>query len=820
MKKCILSIQLAMWCVLSSAISVHAQSWDWMRGAHNGTSLGNMVTTDASGNVYCAGSVWGTGTIGPFPFASGFWGDMPVIKYDSAGNIAWMTLGYPKSASKGITADLFGNIYVLGHYWDTFMHFGGHTITSPHPDSSCGFIAKLNSSGSVIWLKNVGNNNAHLAGAAGRGNCITTDSAGNIYFACEFNGNQTYGGYSFYSAGERDILVAKCDPFGTVIWAKQYGGIKSEYLSGIGLTPSGKIYISGTYQSPTLAFGSTVLIGSFPAPSSCNAFITLLDASGYAIWAKSSGGDVTCLDYGIATDAWGNAFVTGGYHSGFPPSYTASFDTVVLPIVPPLLIYGFLVKYDSVGNVCWGKSIKGKSVRSHGVTVDPCNNPWIFGMNLTGIPNEVIKDTIDGHILAAPPINYQPTFIASWTNSGTYQLASALYGGGNYRAGEIASENCTGNIYITSVTEIDTFIVAGDSLFNSTTSGVTYNLFLAKFYPGLGCGNCTTPPDNILCVGASVTLTPSLPMGGIWTSSAPIIASVGATSGLIAALSAGTATITYTFGSSTNLFLIKVNPLPTAYSVTGGGYYCVDSPGVHIGLSGSGDACTTYQLYNGTTLVGLPNIGTGSAIDFGLITAAGTYSAMAINTCTGCASNMVDSATVNIYPGPDAGAITGIDSVCVGDTVTLHNSIAGGVWLSEDLTIATVTSTGVVTGIAPGIDTIRYTVSGTPCSTSTIFLIKIKPDTECITGVHSVNAANVAIMPNPAGSELTVSLGNITGQVATITISDVLGRVLFRQRLQGNATSISLSSIPTGVYYCKISIDAYEAIAKKLVIIK
>jgi len=48
---------------------------------------------------------------------------------------------------------------------------------------------------------------------------------------------------------------------------------------------------------------------------------------------------------------------------------------------------------------------------------------------------------------------------------------------------------------------------------------------------------------------------------------------------------------------------IAVNPLPTVYTVTGGGSYCAGGAGVHVGLSGS-DNTVNYQLFNGTTPIG------------------------------------------------------------------------------------------------------------------------------------------------------------------------------------------------------------------------
>ncbi|MBX2905782.1 MAG: T9SS type A sorting domain-containing protein [Taibaiella sp.] len=53
-------------------------------------------------------------------------------------------------------------------------------------------------------------------------------------------------------------------------------------------------------------------------------------------------------------------------------------------------------------------------------------------------------------------------------------------------------------------------------------------------------------------------------------------------------------------------------------------------------------------------------------------------------------------------------AITGTGTVCAGSTTPLTASIPGAIWKSADAAIATVSSTGVVTGVAAGTTTITY----------------------------------------------------------------------------------------------------------------
>ncbi len=108
---------------------------------------------------------------------------------------------------------------------------------------------------------------------------------------------------------------------------------------------------------------------------------------------------------------------------------------------------------------------------------------------------------------------------------------------------------------------------------------------------------------------------------------------------------------------------VVIDPLPNVYSVTGGGSYCASGSGVHVYLSGS-EAGINYQLYNGATTVGGAVAGTSSALDFGFLKPASTYTVSATNATTGCKKSMSSSAVITINPLPDVYTVTGGGSYC------------------------------------------------------------------------------------------------------------------------------------------------------------
>lgn len=66
--------------------------------------------------------------------------------------------------------------------------------------------------------------------------------------------------------------------------------------------------------------------------------------------------------------------------------------------------------------------------------------------------------------------------------------------------------------------------------------------------------------------------------------------------------------------------------------------------------------------------MGTPLSGSGTRLDFGLLTPAGTYSVTATNAVTGCVSDMNGTATVTINPLPVAYTVTGTGGYCTGGT--------------------------------------------------------------------------------------------------------------------------------------------------------
>jgi len=213
-------------------------------------------------------------------------------------------------------------------------------------------------------------------------------------------------------------------------------------------------------------------------------------------------------------------------------------------------------------------------------------------------------------------------------------------------------------------------IVSGSGVITGLSTGsvtVTYTVTGGCFITKPVTVNSSPSPVTgtfHTCVGQTTILSDASG-GGTWSSSNGSLATVG-TTGLVTGVAVGTPIITYNV--STGCFstaVVSINSLPAVYTVTGGGGYCTGGTGFHIGLMGS-DAGVNYQLYLSGSPVGGPVAGTGAPLDFGIMTAGGSYTVTGTNTSTLCTGNMGGSVVISVSAPPAIYSVTGGGSLCAG----------------------------------------------------------------------------------------------------------------------------------------------------------
>ncbi len=387
---------------------------------------------------------------------------------------------------------------------------------------------------------------------------------------------------------------------------------------------------------------------------------------------------------------------------------------------------------------------------------------------------------------------------------------------------------------------ITTGIVSGIS---SGIGIITYSLFSTCYVTRNVTVNTLpniTPINVNLCVGAQITLI-SLPIGGAWYSSDTLISTID--TGLLIGISSGINYITYSLPTGCwTLDSIHINPLPD--SITGYTNVC---EGSQISLYSSPAGGTWYSSNNSIANVGYSNgivIGGSSGL------ATITYSLT-----SGC--SVFQNVTVNTTPS----VFTGPTNVCENSGITLVTYPTGGTWSSSNTSIASVATTGIVTGVSQGTTSISYSISDGcyqdtsitvnslpnpvinysvygPClfvnsyyscqwflngnavsgatnnilfpTSSGIYTIEVVDSNGCSAtsspfvfipeAIISCNLSEIEIniFPNPASSVINFE----TKMPINISIISIAGNIILDQK---NASSVNIENLSEGLYIIRIS---------------
>ncbi|MBI5218889.1 MAG: gliding motility-associated C-terminal domain-containing protein [Bacteroidia bacterium] len=394
-------------------------------------------------------------------------------------------------------------------------------------------------------------------------------------------------------------------------------------------------------------------------------------------------------------------------------------------------------------------------------------------------------------------------------------------------------------VFTLTVTDVVTGCQGIDQVIISVTGG-PLSVTATAAPTSLCAGN--TSQLNALASGGSGTFTylwSSNPLGFTSTIYNPIVSPVVTT--------IYTVTVNDGFNNVTSSVTVTVNPIPTAYSVTGGGSYCSGGSGAAVGLNSS-ETGVNYQLQINGVNSGSPVAGTGSAISFGNQIAAGNYTVTATNATTGCQNTMTGSVTITINTNPSANAGTDV-TIPNGTSTTLNGSATGGSgsyvysWSPSGLltnatvqnpttvnltstTVFTLTVTDVVTG-CQGTDQVIVTVTGGALSATTT----ATPTSICVGGSSQLNALAIngsgtytyLWSSNPPGfssSSQNPTVSPVATTIYTVTVNDGFNSVTSSVTVivnplptaysvtgggaycsGGNGVAVGLSNSETGVNY-------------------
>ncbi|MBI4847413.1 MAG: SBBP repeat-containing protein [Nitrospirae bacterium] len=353
----------------------------------------------------------------------------------------------PYAGNEGAYAaavDIDGNVYVTGY---TFSDLFG-----PHIGYDADFfIAKYNSSGTLLWGKHFGSVNRDYAQS------IVADNNGYVYIAGWTNGNLfgTNGSGPGTLWGD-DYFVAKYDTNGNLVWGRQYSSNGNpdslDRAFAVAVDAAGNVYATGSTSLVKYDSNGNLLraitAGSYQggiglAVDNANGFIYMTGGYTYdlkltkydldlnQVWTRSTGTSSDEISGGVALDSSGNIYMTG-YTAGSLVGASNGFNDIVI------------VKYNPAGTNLWTRQVGtaaddkgvGIAVNAAGVYVTANTaGSFVPYQNYSGADPVLFKYDLNGNRL----------WHTQWNSFGAaYVYGLALDSSGNYYLPGEAGGDVTG----------------------------------------------------------------------------------------------------------------------------------------------------------------------------------------------------------------------------------------------------------------------------------------------------------------------------------------------------------------------------------------
>ncbi len=550
-----------------------------------------------------------------------------------------------------VALDAAGNRYVVG-YMAGNVRFGTITLSCTGNLSDI-FVAKIDPAGNYLWAVRAGDPAGNETASS-----IAIDALGNAYIIGLFSGPTMTIGTTVLTNNSptqtsETSFVAKLSASGQWLWATRFGTSGKDVVHDIAVDVAGNAFLTGSFSSPQLAFGATVL--SPTAPSITTLFVAKTDPAGNYLWAVRGGGGRGVSGQDITIDALGNSYIAGSTSSPstvfgtLTLTHTGSGQAVLVAKLSPTGNYLWVTK--GGGNGPLSETPTHLALGANGNTYvagNFQNNGAQFGT--TALPNAGGDDI----------------FVAQLDGAGNWGWAARAGGASSDGSSGLVADQ-QGGVYVTGyywnaaltigsttlpyqglfddgfLAKLDASTGAwrwatrmGGSLNDvglSLALDTRNNLHVAGYYqspllslppltlPGVTSGaggsgfltTLATDPrvriggDSLLC-GAGTQLTATGP--------APIVAyrwSTGATTPTITATQPGLYSVTVTFGSGlTSTTQFRVVAFASSASISGDSLLCPGASTLLTALgAGSG---ATYQWSTGATTPAIP------------VTQPGTYS--------------------------------------------------------------------------------------------------------------------------------------------------------------------------------------------------
>lgn len=285
--------------------------------------------------------------------------------------------GLNSDLGHAIKIDAQGNMITAGSFEQNVDMDPGTAGTQVQELNSNGesdvFVSKLSPQGNYIWGLQIGGAGEDVAYD------VELDGAGNSYITGAFQQTVDFDPgpdtLELTAVGDYDIFVAKIDPQGQLVWARQIGSPANDHGFGLCLDAGGNLWVTGQF-SGLADFDPGP--GEFWANSQglTDIFVLQLDASGQFLLARTFGGTGDDAGNDICSLSGQGIALTGRFSSNV--DFDASAGGSMLTSAGQFDAFAFTMN-DS-GDILWLKQFGGTGWDvGRGVTADNQGNIYFVG---------------------------------------------------------------------------------------------------------------------------------------------------------------------------------------------------------------------------------------------------------------------------------------------------------------------------------------------------------------------------------------------------------------------------------------------------------
>lgn len=337
-------------------------SWQKNYGGSANEWANSISQTSDGGYVFMASTVSTDGDITTNKGGRDVW----IVKLNDTGKIQWQKT-YGGTADDGS----FGTIGTMAYQTSD----GGYVMLSPSKSSDGDvpsnkgmtdyWVARLNSSGSIIWSKTYGGGDEDIPSYL-----KPINSGGYIVAGKTKSNNGDVSG----NKGLEDGWVLSIDDTGKLKWQKSYGGTKNDVLYMICSTSTNELIAAGTTYSNDGGIQNY--------HDSSDVWVIKIDSLGGEIWSKAYGGSRQDGANAIIQDLFGNLTVAGNSNSsdGDINTNVGLYDVWMFSI-------------NTNGDLRWKKSYGGSKVE----TVSRIYSTSDGGYVTSGITNSTDGDALNSN---------------------------------------------------------------------------------------------------------------------------------------------------------------------------------------------------------------------------------------------------------------------------------------------------------------------------------------------------------------------------------------------------------------------------------------